>query len=54
MEKNELKNIHKKTTNCQFFGYKITVYQLIGKEYVISNTNYTYKLDEFIEHNYEE
>lgn len=51
--KNELKKIHKKTTDYQFFGYKITVFQLIGKEYVMTNRTYVYKLDEFIERNYD-
>lgn len=51
--KTELKNIHKKTTDYQFFGYKITVYELIGKEYVMTNTNFTYKSGKIIECNYE-
>jgi hypothetical protein len=51
--KNELKKMYEKTTNYKFFSYKITLYQLIGKEYIMTNMNYTYKSGKFVEHNYE-
>lgn len=53
MAKNELKNIYSKKTDYVFFGYKITVYHLVGNEYIMTNKIYTYKHDKFIEHNYE-
>lgn len=40
-------NIHIYT----FFTYRITVYQLVEKEYVMTNKYYTYKFDKFIEYN---
>jgi len=49
--KNELKNIYNKTVDYKYYDYRITVYNLVDKEYKITDKIYTYKFDEFMETN---
>ena len=51
--KNALKNIYKETSENDyiFYEYKITVYQLNGSEFKMTNRYYTYVYDIFLEFN---
>ena len=39
--KNELKTIYNNTPDYKKYGYQITVYTLVDREYIASNTIYT-------------
>jgi hypothetical protein len=45
--KDKLKNIYNEISDFKYNDYKISVYNLIDSEYVISNIYYTYIFDKF-------
>lgn len=47
--KKTLKKVYQETRDYDFYGYKITVYQLEGHEYKMTNHFYTYTLNKFTE-----
>jgi len=49
--KKELKKIYNNTPDYKYYCYKIMVYNSIDNEYKFSNKIYTYKFNEFTEHN---
>ena len=48
--KNELKEIHNKTSDFKYYGFKICVYILKNNKYEKTNESYTYRFDEFTKH----
>lgn len=49
--KNKLKDIYNKTPDYKYYGYKISVYELVGSEYITTHKIYVYSFDNFTEIN---